>query len=48
MKKISIALFIIGALFMIVDVNNMAIFFGTKVLGILCILPAYLTFDIVE
>lgn len=48
MKKISIALFIIGALLMIVDVNNMAMFFGTKVLGILCILPAYLTFDIAE
>lgn len=40
MKKVLIALFIIGMIFGLVDVDNMTVFFATKVIGILFMLPA--------
>ena len=45
MKKLMIALFVIGAIFGLLDVDNMTIFWISKVVAILFMLPACLIID---
>ena len=44
MKKVVVALLIIGMLLCLVDVDNMMIFLATKVIGIMFMLPRFLIF----
>lgn len=42
MKDIMIAMFIIGCLFLLLDTENMTIFFISKIIGILLIMPIFI------
>lgn len=42
MRKVLIGLFIIGMIFGLLDVDNMTIFFASKVIAILFMMPACL------
>lgn len=44
MKKVIGILFIIGMILILADVDNMMIFFATKVIGIIMMIPTYLIF----
>ena len=48
MKKVVVALLIIGMLLCLVDVDNMMIFLATKVIGIMFMLPSFLIFKFQE
>lgn len=48
MKKVVVALLIIGMLLCLVDVDNMMIFLATKVIGIMFMLPSFLVFKFQE
>lgn len=48
MKKLAIILFIIGMFTFLVDVNNMTVFFATKIIGLALMIPAFLTIKFEE
>ena len=48
MKKVVVALLIIGMLLCLVDVDSMMIFLATKVIGIMFMLPSFLVFKFQE
>ena len=48
MKKIIGILFIIGALLLLADFNNISIFIMTKIVGLILLIPAFMTYKFEE
>lgn len=48
MKKIILVLFVIGMIFGVMDLDSMSIFLLTKLVSLICMLPALLTLKVQE
>lgn len=48
MKKTVLILFVIGMIFGVMDLDSMSMFLLTKLVAILCMLPALLTLKVQE
>lgn len=48
MKKIILVLFVIGMVFGVMDLESMSMFLLTKLIAILCMIPALLTLKVQE
>ena len=48
MKKIILVLFVIGMIFGVMDLDSMSMFLLTKLVALLCMLPALLTLKVQE